>query len=78
MFLLARTYMLVEQTGEAKSLLSQIVRDNPSFVPGQLMLVQLLLREGNVKDAREHVNEPRQSDAGCAGRHPHEDSHGRS
>ncbi len=56
MFTLARAYLLTDQTGEAKNLLTQIVRDFDKFVPARVMLAQLLLREQNIEEARKHLD----------------------
>ncbi|HMB96274.1 MAG TPA: tetratricopeptide repeat protein, partial [Tepidisphaeraceae bacterium] len=56
MFILARAYLNVNQTGEAKLLLTAIVHDVGDFVPARFMLTQILLREGNIDEARKHMD----------------------
>lgn len=55
MFTLARASVLTQQTGRAKALLTQVVKDVDKFVPARLMLVDLLLRERSIDEARTHL-----------------------
>ncbi|MCC7351947.1 MAG: tetratricopeptide repeat protein [Phycisphaerales bacterium] len=55
MFLLARAYVTAQQTGEAKSLLTDIVQRFDGSVSARLLLVELLLRENNFADAETHL-----------------------
>jgi len=69
MYLLAQAYRQGQQFGEAKKLLQDIVSPDhfPTFIPGRLMLAEMLFRESNVAEARPHIeylqqalpNEPR-------------------
>ena len=55
MFLLARAYITAQQTGEAKTLLTDIVQRFDGSVGARLLLVELLLRENNFADAETHL-----------------------
>lgn len=48
-FYLARTYLLTQQTGEAKKLFRQILAMNPNHVGARLQLAELLINEGNIR-----------------------------
>jgi predicted Zn-dependent protease len=56
MYYLARAYLATRQTGEAKTQLLKIKELRPSFIPVRLLLAQVLISEGEVKAAREHVD----------------------
>ncbi len=55
MYLLARGYLAAQQTGQAKTLLSDLLERFDSFVPARIQLVQLLIRENALEDARAHI-----------------------
>ncbi|MDB5319526.1 MAG: hypothetical protein JWN40_1157 [Phycisphaerales bacterium] len=55
-FQLARAYLTSRQTGEAKTQLLKYKEQRPSYIPVRLMLAQLLIMEGDIKAAREHVD----------------------
>ncbi len=54
-YMLAKAYINAGQTGEAKKLLRQIVDRIPTANDARLQLVQLLLRERAIDEARPHV-----------------------
>ncbi len=56
LFLLARACLSANQTGQAKSLLNELVERHDRFLPGRLMLAQVLLREGNTDEAAKQVD----------------------
>lgn len=55
MYLLARAYVAGNQTGQAKTLLNEIVVRFPSFPAARLLLAQLLLRENAIADAQQQL-----------------------
>src|SRR5205085_7720298 len=55
-FLLARAYAASKQTGQAKQQLTKFVRIAPDHIYARMMLAQLLVSEGEIKAAREHVD----------------------
>lgn len=64
MYLLARAYMAGNQTGQAKTLLNEIVTRFPTVVPARLMLAQLLARENAIPQLQEQVSALEQLDPG--------------
>ena len=54
-WLLARAYFASRQTGEAKTQLMKFKERAPDFLPVRRMLAQILIGEGDVKAAKEHV-----------------------
>ena len=54
-FLLARAYVATQQSGAAKGLLSDILAKQENHALSRLLLIELLLRENNLADARPHI-----------------------
>jgi len=55
MFLLARAYTRAGMTGQAKQQLLKYMEKNKDSVPVRMMLAQILVREGDIVTARQHV-----------------------
>jgi tetratricopeptide (TPR) repeat protein len=55
-FLLGRAYFFSRQSGQAKAHLQKVVRVFPEHVPARLMLAQVLVAEGDLKGAKEHID----------------------
>lgn len=56
MILLSQAYREAGQTGEAKNLLGQVVAMNESNVMARINLIELLLTERSIEEARRHVD----------------------
>jgi predicted Zn-dependent protease len=52
---LAMAYLMIGQTGEAKTLMTQVLVRHPDFVPARRTLAQLFLQENDADDAEPHV-----------------------
>jgi tetratricopeptide (TPR) repeat protein len=57
MYSLARAHLAAENNGEARRLLEIIVRNNPTFLPARLLLVDLLLNSNETVEAAKHIDE---------------------
>jgi tetratricopeptide (TPR) repeat protein len=57
MHLLSRAYMMTQQTGQARAMLSEMVRLNPRYVPARAQLVELLIMENNLAEAMRHIDQ---------------------
>lgn len=55
MYQLARTYVALNQSGEAKKKLESLVSRYETFIPARLLLVRILLDEANVGRAEWHL-----------------------
>ena len=55
MYHLARVYIAVQQTGEARNILEDLVRKHEAFIPARLMLCRVLLDEGNTEKLATHL-----------------------
>ncbi|HZZ43904.1 MAG TPA: tetratricopeptide repeat protein [Tepidisphaeraceae bacterium] len=55
MFTLAEAYMNTRQTGEAKTLLLDMLGRHPDFIPARRMLAQMLLTENDGDDAEPQI-----------------------
>ena len=53
--LLAKAYIDTNQTGRAKDLLTELVNRFPQYEPARILLANVLVREGNLEEAKPHV-----------------------
>lgn len=54
---LAVAYLQAGQTGQAKTLLEQIIRQYDWYAPARLQMAQLLVNENKIEDAKRHMRE---------------------
>ena len=55
LFQLARVYVAAQQTGEARTILMDLIGRHESFIPGRLLLARVLLAEGRADEATPHL-----------------------